>query len=102
MGRVPAVEILVNVPGVANLIREEKTVQIHSMMQTGRAFGMVTFESAINELIRSGEITSEVGQSFLARRTPGGGATKFGKGQLQPPANAFRPKPPVLTPQSLS
>jgi twitching motility protein PilT len=103
MGRVPAVEIMVNIPGVANLIREEKTVQIHSMMQTGRAYGMVTFESAINELIRKGAITGEVGHSFLARRSPGGGAmTKFGKGQMQPPITTFRPKPPALTPQALS
>lgn len=103
LGRVPAVEILVNVAGVANLIREEKTVQIHSMMQTGRASGMITFELAINELIRKGAITSEVGHNFLARRSPGGGsAGKFGKGQIQPPAASFRPKPAVLAPQALS
>lgn len=102
MGRVPAVEILVNIPGVANLIREEKTVQIHSMMQTGRAHGMITFESAINELIRKGSITGEVGHNFLARRSPGGAAAaKFGKGQLPTSAPAFRPKPVTLSPQVL-
>lgn len=101
-GRVPVVEILVNIPGVANLIREEKTVQIHSMMQTGRSFGMMTFETAVNELIRQGAITSEVGQSFLARRSPGGGTTKFGKGQIQSSASNFRPKPAASTPQALN
>jgi twitching motility protein PilT len=101
-GRVPVVEILVNVAGVANLIREEKTVQIQSMMQTGRAFGMITFETAINDLIRKGAITSEVGHNFLARRSPGGGAAKFLKAQNQPPPSSLRTKPAVLTPQALS
>jgi hypothetical protein len=73
------------------------------MMQTGRAHGMITFESAINELIRKGAITGEVGHNFLARRSPGGGAAaKFGKGQMPPPTTTFRPKPAALTPQALS
>jgi len=42
-GRVPVVEVLVNVPAVANLIREGKTHQIASVRQTGRAHGMMTF-----------------------------------------------------------
>jgi twitching motility protein PilT len=78
-GRVPVVEILVNVPAVANLIREGKTHQIHSVMQTGRSFGMVTFDSAVNELVRRGTITKEVGTNFLSRRSAGGNAAKFGK-----------------------
>jgi twitching motility protein PilT len=78
-GRVPVVEILVNIPGVANLIREEKTVQIHSMMQTGRSFGMLTFDAAVNDLIRKGAITKEVGNNFLARRSAGSSTARFGK-----------------------
>ena len=78
-GREPVVEILVNVPAVANLIREGKTHQIHSVMQTGRSFGMVTFETAIGELIRKGAITKEVGNNFLARRSLGGASSKFAK-----------------------
>ena len=76
-GRVPAVEILVNVPAVANLIREEKTFQIQSVMQTGRSFGMITFDTAINEMLRKGVITKEVGNNFLARRSVGAGAAKY-------------------------
>ena len=78
-GREPVVEILVNVPAVANLIREGKTHQIHSVMQTGRSFGMVTFETAINELMRKGVITKDVGNHFMARRSIGGAAAKYGK-----------------------
>jgi twitching motility protein PilT len=95
-GRVPIVELLVNVPAVANLIREEKTFQIHSVMQTGRAFGMITFETAINDLMRRGIITTEVGNNFLARRSAGAGASRFGKGQNQSSAAKLHPKPAGL------
>jgi len=40
-GRVPVVEILVNMPSVANLIREGKSHQIANVMQAGRQHGMV-------------------------------------------------------------
>jgi twitching motility protein PilT len=70
-GRVPVVEILVNVPAVANLIREGKSHQIATVMQTGRAHGMVTFENAIQELIQKGLITKEDAASFLRRRSAG-------------------------------
>lgn len=70
-GRVPVLEILVNVSAVANLIREGKTHQIPSMMQTGRAHGMTTFETAIQDLIQKGLISKEDGSSFLRRRSAG-------------------------------
>ena len=67
-GRIPVVEVLVNVPAVANLIREGKTYQIHSTMQTGQSLGMITFEGSIQELVRQGVITRQEGQSLLTRR----------------------------------
>jgi twitching motility protein PilT len=70
-GRVAVVEILVNIPAVANLIREGKTFQIHSSMQTGQVHGMITFEAAMNDLVRKGIVSREDGHSFLARRTAG-------------------------------
>ncbi len=70
-GRVPALEILVNVPAVANLIREGKTHQIPSMMQTGRAHGMSTLETSIHDLIQRGLISKEDGNSFIRRRSAG-------------------------------
>jgi twitching motility protein PilT len=70
-GRVAAVEVLVNIPAVANLIREGKTFQIPSSMQTGQVHGMVTFEAAINDLIRKGIVSRIDGQNFLARRGAG-------------------------------
>jgi twitching motility protein PilT len=51
-GRVPALEILLVTSGVANLIREGKTFQIPSIMQTGRAQGMSTLNDALLELVK--------------------------------------------------
>ena len=51
-GRVPALEILLVTSGVANLIREGKTFQIPSMMQTGRAQGMATLNDALLDLVK--------------------------------------------------
>src|SRR5216684_7993905 len=70
-GRIAVVEVLVNVPAVANLIREGKTHQIASVMQTGRAHGMVTFEGAVHDLIQRNLISQEDGASFLRRRVAG-------------------------------
>ena len=67
-GRVPVVEVLVNTPAVANLIREAKTFQIHSSMQTGQVHGMVTFEASMHNLVRKGLISRQDGQTFLTRR----------------------------------
>jgi twitching motility protein PilT len=50
-GRVAAREILLSIPAVSNLIREGKTFQIPSIMQTNRKTGMVTMNDALMELV---------------------------------------------------
>ena len=50
-GRVAAREILLSIPAVSNLIREGKTFQIPSVMQTNRKAGMVTLNDALMELV---------------------------------------------------
>jgi twitching motility protein PilT len=55
-GRAAAMEILLCTSGVANLIREGKTFQIPSIMQTGRAQGMVTLNDALLELVKKGQV----------------------------------------------
>lgn len=70
-GRIAVVEILVNTHAVANLIREGKTFQIPSQMQTGRNVGMVTFESAINDLIMRGVVSKADGEAFLGKINTG-------------------------------
>ncbi len=58
-GRVAAVEILVGVPALAHLIREGKTYQISSIIQTGRREGMQTMDQAIVDLLKQGCISPE-------------------------------------------
>jgi twitching motility protein PilT len=50
-GRVAAREVLLSIPAVSNLIREGKTFQIPSIMQTNRKAGMVTLNDALIELV---------------------------------------------------
>ena len=50
-GRVAAREILLTIPAISNLIREGKTFQIPSVMQTNRKAGMVTLNDALMELV---------------------------------------------------
>ena len=50
-GRVAALEILIATPAVRNLIRESKTFQILSSMQTGKKYGMQTLDDAIATLL---------------------------------------------------
>ncbi len=52
-GRVAALEILVVTSAVSNLIREGKTFQIPSIMQTGKSLGMQTLNDALLELVKS-------------------------------------------------
>ena len=55
-GRVAALEILIVTPPVANLIREGKTFQIPSTMQTGKSFGMQMLNDALLELVKSKQV----------------------------------------------
>jgi twitching motility protein PilT len=55
-GRVAAREVLLSIPAVSNLIREGKTFQIPSIMQTNRRTGMVTLNDALLELVDANQI----------------------------------------------
>jgi twitching motility protein PilT len=59
VGRCPALEIMIATPAVRNLIRESKTYQIPSMIQTGRKYGMQLLDDSIMELLQKGWISSE-------------------------------------------
>jgi twitching motility protein PilT len=61
--RTVACEILVPTPGVRNLIREGKTHQIYSLIQTGAAHGMQTMDASLAGLVRAGRITQEVAET---------------------------------------
>jgi twitching motility protein PilT len=55
-GRVAAREVLLSNPAVSNLIREGKTFQIPSIMQTSRRLGMVTLNDALLELVDAAQV----------------------------------------------
>ncbi|WP_114990542.1 type IV pilus twitching motility protein PilT [Synechococcus sp. UW179A] len=55
-GRVMAQEIMINTPAIANLIREGKTAQLYSQIQTGGEQGMQTLEKALANLVTRGDI----------------------------------------------
>jgi energy-coupling factor transporter ATP-binding protein EcfA2 len=61
-GRVVACETLVPTPAVRNLIREGKTHQIPSSMQTGSNVGMQTMDAALAALVRQGKISQRVAE----------------------------------------
>jgi twitching motility protein PilT len=56
-GRVAALEILINTPAAANLIRQGKLDQLENTMQTGGSFGMRTMDNAIQQLLDSGIVS---------------------------------------------
>ena len=58
-GRVVALEILIANPAVRNLIREGKTHQIPSMIQTGKKYGMILLDDSIMDLYTKGMISAE-------------------------------------------
>jgi twitching motility protein PilT len=58
-GRVPAVEIMVGTPAVKNLIREGKTHQLRSVIQTGARFGMQTMEQSLRYWVEQGVVSNE-------------------------------------------
>ncbi len=58
-GLVPAYELLVATPAVQNLIREKRTFEIDTVIETGREYGMINFDSCLSDLVRRGDITLE-------------------------------------------
>src|SRR5208282_1964542 len=62
-GRVVATEILVPNPAIRNLIREGKTHQIYSVLQTSSAVGMQTMDASLAQLVREGKITQKLAES---------------------------------------
>ena len=58
-GMVPAVEVLLCTPAVHNIIREARTYEIANVIQTSRALGMRSLDTAIAELYLNGLITKD-------------------------------------------
>ena len=61
-GRVCACEVLIPTPAIRNLIREGKTHQIYSALQTSGARGMQTMDAHLAQLVRQGRITQKLAE----------------------------------------
>src|SRR5690606_18523622 len=68
-GRVLAVEVMITTPAIRNLIREGKTHQIDSVIETAARSGMQTMDASLRELFHRGLISSE--EYELRRRSEG-------------------------------
>lgn len=66
--RTAALEIMVATPAIKNLIREGKTHQIESSIQTGSKYGMRTMDMELSNLYREGVITQETAMNFAIDR----------------------------------
>lgn len=60
-GRVPALEVMLATSAIRNLIREAKTHQMSTVIETGGQYGMKTMDGSLAELVRQGIITHEEG-----------------------------------------
>jgi twitching motility protein PilT len=63
-GLVPAYELLINTPAVSNLIRERRTHEIQTVIETGLENGMIDMNRSLVELVQKGEITVENAFSY--------------------------------------
>lgn len=63
-GRVAAHEIMLGVPAVRNLIRENKVGQLYSVMQTGQRLGMRTLDQSLQALVARGTVSAQAAHVF--------------------------------------
>ena len=95
-GRTMACEILIPTPAVRNLIREGKTHQIYSVLQTSAGQGMQTMDSALATLVRHNSITRQLAESRATspdelRRLLGAGGMTAGNGSMGAPTGSIGP-----------
>ena len=88
-GRVAAREVMMVNPAISNLIREGKTHQIYSAIETGTKFGMCTLETSLAELVREGVLTME--QAVSKANNPEAVKSKLTTMGVQPSMGIRRP-----------
>jgi twitching motility protein PilT len=72
-GRIAAHEIMIGVPAIRNLIREDKIAQMYSSIQTGASVGMQTMDQCLTNLVNHGLVTNAAAQSKAQDKTQFGG-----------------------------
>jgi len=68
-GLIPACEIMLNTPAVANLIRENKVHEIPMVIETSAEIGMISLNRYLANLVRSKEIALEIAQNYSLNPT---------------------------------
>lgn len=63
-GRIAAYELMLGTPAIRNLIREDKTAQIYSSIQTGASQGMQTLDQALQQLVANQAINQATAQAY--------------------------------------
>ena len=67
-GRVAAHEIMVGIPAIRNLIREDKVAQMYSSIQTGSQYGMQTLDQCLQDLVKRDLITRQAAISYAKNK----------------------------------
>lgn len=63
-GLIPACELLINTKAVSNLIREKRTHELNTVIETGSTEGMIDMNRSLAELVNRGEITQETAYEY--------------------------------------
>jgi twitching motility protein PilT len=69
-GRVAAHEIMLGIPAIRNLIREDKVPQMYSVIQTGQAHGMQTMDQCLQRLVGQGLVSAQDAASKSIDKKP--------------------------------
>ena len=67
-GRIAAHEIMIGIPAIRNLIREDKVAQMYSAIQTGQNVGMQTLDQCLLELVRKGQVNRKTAMARAANK----------------------------------
>jgi twitching motility protein PilT len=67
-GRIAAHEIMVGIPAIRNLIREDKVAQMYSSIQTGQQFGMQTLDQCLQDLVKRGLVTRQQASGYAKNK----------------------------------
>jgi twitching motility protein PilT len=67
-GRLAAHEIMVGIPAIRNLIREDKVAQMYSAIQTGQQYGMQTLDQNLQDLVKRGLVTRQQAATYARNK----------------------------------
>jgi len=67
-GRIAAHEIMVGIPAIRNLIREDKVAQMYSAIQTGSQHGMQTLDQCLQDMVKRGIVTRQQAISYAKNK----------------------------------